>query len=473
MTRHRIRPILVTLCALALTLSRTPRFGAQPPRYAGTSAKGFLLPNGWTLKPAGQHVPLADLPLNIVPLADNRYALAATSGYNAHELSLIDLEGKKVVDHQTVRQSWFGLAVTPEADRIWWSGGGGRLAARVSSGRSPPDSHTISPEPPDARPQRTTKDRVISAAGWRSTSSGKVLYSLDVDRRNDLVVRSRQAEGIEVRAGRRRGPTTSSSRATARISTSRTGPDARCALLDPADLRTPSPGSPSASTPTRSPFIRRTTGSSSPVRRATASSVIDTRRGIVTETIHTALFPRAPEGSTPDALAVAPDGKTLFVANADNNCVAVDRHRHAEPSQVKGFIPTGWYPTAVAVTPDGKQLLIGVGKGNQTKANPIDVDDQAQAENDPVAKRRILPFPYIGTTLSGSLSIVPVPDDKTLAGYTETVYKNCPYSDKLLTDAPYPEKTAIPTQGRRSRRRSSMCCTSSRRIGPTIRSSAT
>ena len=42
-----------------------------------------------------------------------------------------------------------------------------------------------------------------------------------------------------------------------------------------------------------------------------------------------------------------------------------------------------------------------------------------------------------------------MPDDKTLAAYTETVYKNCPYSDKLLTDAPYPEKTAIPDQGRR------------------------
>ena len=44
------------------------------------------------------------------------------------------------------------------------------------------------------------------------------------------------------------------------------------------------------------------------------------------------------------------------------------------------------------------------------------------------------------------MSIVPVPDDKALAAYTETVYKNCPYSDKLLTDAPYPEKTAIPTK---------------------------
>ena len=43
-------------------------------------------------------------------------------------------------------------------------------------------------------------------------------------------------------------------------------------------------------------------------------------------------------------------------------------------SQVKGFIPTGWYPTAVAVTPDGKNLLVGVGKGNQTKANPSYTD---------------------------------------------------------------------------------------------------
>ena len=58
-------------------------------------------------------------------------------------------------------------------------------------------------------------------------------------------------------------------------------------------------------------------------------SVIDTRRGIVTETIMTTLFPKAPEGSTPDALAVSPDGETLFVANADNNCVAVDRYRRA------------------------------------------------------------------------------------------------------------------------------------------------
>ncbi len=135
------------------------------------------------------------------------------------------------------------------------------------------------------------------------------------------------------------------------------------------------------------------------------------------------------------------------MANADNNDIAVIDVATPNRSQVKGFIPTGWYPTAVAITPDGKQLLIGVGKGNQTKANPIEPEQaKTQAVNDAVANLRVRPFPYIGTTLSGSLTIVPVPDDKTLAVYTETVYKNCPYSDKLLTDAPYPEKTAIPTR---------------------------
>src|SRR5439155_5690699 len=77
------------------------------------------------------------------------------------------------------------------------------------------------------------------------------------------------------------------------------------------------------------------------------------------EVISTSLYPQSPEGSTPDAVTVSPDGKTLFVANADNNCVLVvdisgatldDKVReHGESiCVVNGFIPAGWYPTALA-----------------------------------------------------------------------------------------------------------------------------
>ena len=35
------------------------------------------------------------------------------------------------------------------------------------------------------------------------------------------------------------------------------------------------------------------------------------------------LFPNAPPTSTPNSLALSPDGRTLLVANADTNAVAV------------------------------------------------------------------------------------------------------------------------------------------------------
>src|SRR5262249_29062781 len=159
-------------------------------------------------------------------------------------------------------------------------------------------------------------------------------------------------------------------------------------------------------------------------------SVLDTKRGHLIESISTALFPKAPEGSTPDALALSPDGETLFVANADNNCIAVIDVEEPRKSAVKGFIPTGWYPTAGPVTPDGKTRLVGVGKGLLRKPNPLlKKDDLERPEKDEVraAARRLLPYPYIGTTMSGALSVVPVPDEKTLKEYTAKVYRNCPY----------------------------------------------
>src|SRR5438477_5810653 len=99
-------------------------FAEDKPRFPGMTDRGFLLPNGWTISPAGKQVTLTDLPLNIIPLADGKHALVAASGYNRHELSLVDLANEKVVSQETVRQSWFGLGLTPQEDKVWWSGGG-------------------------------------------------------------------------------------------------------------------------------------------------------------------------------------------------------------------------------------------------------------------------------------------------------------------------------------------------------------
>src|SRR5205823_3495088 len=111
-------------------------------------------------------------------------------------------------------------------------------------------------------------------------------------------------------------------------------------------------------------------------------------------------------------------------------------------------IPTGWYPTAVAVTPDEKHLLVGVGKGNQSQPNKPEKGKIDEARAKPVQEGgyQRIPFPHVGTTLSGALSIVELPDEKQLAKYTDQVYRNCPYSDKLLSAAPSDRKTVIPTK---------------------------
>jgi YVTN family beta-propeller protein len=443
MTRLHARRFGIISAALSCGLisAVAPR-AQEAPRYAGPTEKGFLLPNGWTLTPAGEPLALPDLPLCILPLADSRHALATTSGYNAHELALVDLDGKKVLDRQAVPQSWFGLAATPAGDQIWWAGGGSNLLHRfrlverrlTRMGGPEPDSSAA-----------RARVRGHFRGGLALDTRRGVLYSLDVEGGTitavDLATQKEVKSGT---AGTRPYDVALARNGTQLFVSDWAGRVVR--VLDPLELRCVTrisvgehPNQIAAHPKDDRLFVA--------CASSDCVSVIDTRRGIVSETIHTALFPRAPEGSTPDALAIAPDGGTLFVANADNNCIAVVDIAAPNRSQVKGFIPTGWYPTAVAVTPDGKKLLVGVGKGNQTKANPIEPAlAKNKTEYDPVAKRRILPFPYIGTTLSGSLTIVPIPDDKTLARYTETVYKNCPYSDQLLTAAPYPEKTAIPTR---------------------------
>jgi YVTN family beta-propeller protein len=443
----------VVLVLVARAQDKAPPPAQPKPVYAGPTARGVLLPNGWTLSPVGDHVALTDLPLNIVPLADGRHALAASSGYNAHNLVVVDLVEKKVVATENVRQSWFGLAVDQKAGKVWWSGGGGDILHIYDL-----KSATLTRTGP-SEPAATAKAKAQAKGRFRSglalSRDRATLYTLDVDagtiRADDLSGTDRKPVSNKIGV---RPYDVVPSRNGARLYVSDWA-DRKLIAVDPADLRVTArisvgdhPNQIVAHPKDDRIFVA--CASSNTV------SVIDTRRGIVTETIATALFPNAPEGSTPDALAVAPDGNTLFVANADNNCVAVVDVSRPGRSQVKGFIPTGWYPSSVAVTPDGKRLLVGVGWGNQFKPNPTsaetrkkvkEVIEKPEADLPGPLRAEMRQFPYIGTTLSGALSIVAVPDDATLQRDTETVYRNCPYSDKLLAAAqPGANPTAIPTK---------------------------
>ena len=442
----------VAACGMALALWR-PLAGQDrdKPTYAGPTDKGFLLPNGWNLTPAGKHVELTDLPLNILPLAAGKHALVATSGFNKHQLSLVDLNACKILAQQTVKQSWFGLALAPDQRTVWWSGGGaGMLHTFQLEGsnlkRTSPDEPNTAKLPKEELAALKEKLTREFRSGVFLDAKRDVLYALHINDGSISAIDLQTGSAkVTSSIGGRPYDVVADRRGTQLFVSDWAG--RMVLVLDPSELRVvariPVGEHPNqlAVHPTDDRLFVCCASSN-------CVSVIDTRRGIVTETVYTALFPRAPEGSTPDALAVAPDGKMLYVANADNNCIAVIDIRERDKSQVVGFIPTGWYPTSVAVTPDSKTLLVGVGKGLQTRANPIAKAPKKDTEPDKAdsGEGRKLPFPYIGTTLSGALSIVPVPDEKQLAAYTASVYRNCPYSDDLLSGVPSKHKTVIPTR---------------------------
>ena len=443
--------LLATLLGWVATAEDKPK--GDKPATPGPTETGFLLPNGWHLTPVGTHVEITDLPLNIHPLKDGRHALVTTNGFNRHELSVIDLKEGKVASAEWARQSWYGLAVSKAEDRVWWSGGGNGYLHTfdVADGKFTRTSKKeINPAELKAADLLKLTDELkankVFKSGLLLDEARDVLYSLDVNGGTITAIGTRdKSEKVGTLGGRPYDVVMGPGGVLLYVSDwSRK----QVLAVDPVELRVLA-RIPVGEHPTQIAVHPK----DGRLFVACASSngvwAIDPKKGVVTEVIYTGLFPKAPEGTTPDAVAVAPDGKTLYVANADNNCVAVVDVEKANESVVKGFIPTGWYPTAVAVTPDGKNILVGVGKGNQSKPNPFYTEEQKKAKQKDEVKemaRRLMPYPYIGTTLSGSLSIVPVPDEKKLKEYTAMVFKNCPYSDAQLTAAPHPVPTAIPTR---------------------------
>ena len=80
-------------------------------------------------------------------------------------------------------------------------------------------------------------------------------------------------------------------------------------------------------------------------------------------------FPEGTLGSQPIAAAFAPDGKTLYVACAGNNAIAVLR-QSGRNWEAGGLLPSAWFPTALAVDGEGALRILNLkGIGNTADKN--------------------------------------------------------------------------------------------------------
>ncbi len=370
-----------------------------------------LLPSGWRIHPAGRQVAVGTLPLNLMTLSDGSL-LVTNNGYGENGLMRIDPVGGGITWRFPVKAAWLGLARSGRdwRDTVWASGAGTnrvyRLAWLGGAGWTT-DTVTLA----------DTSARLFAAGLAVAPTRGLVAVVGNLSDSVYLIDAATLARRGAVAVGHR--PYTVAADST-HLYVSDWG-DSTVSVIDL-----------SASPPVRRsvfvgphPSALALRGRELFVALAGANGVarIDLARGAVVEQLTVALDPHAPLGSDPNALALSPDGKTLYVAMAGNNAVAVVR-LDGRRMRVAGLIPVGWYPTALAVSPDGRTLYVANGKGNGSGANP---DGK-----------------YIGDVITGSVSIVPVPDGVALARYTREVYALSPYSNPRLRGVTPDRLTARP-----------------------------
>ncbi len=114
-------------------------------------------------------------------------------------------------------------------------------------------------------------------------------------------------------------------------------------------------------------------------------------------------------GMIPFGLALSPDNKRLFVAEAGINAVGVI---DIPTMKVLGHIPAGWFPSKVQVSPDGKKLLIANAKGLGSGPNG-GPNFQMGPEGS-----------YIGNLMKGLVNVMEVPKDSELGALTQKVLDN-------------------------------------------------
>ena len=398
------------------------------------------LPNGWRITPAGRHIKLAgDLPMKMIVTTDDKL-LVNTAGWHDHMVHVIDLKTEKLAQSFEVAKNWDGMSLDSSTGTIFISGGGPvmagfmeeankrKLAPEILDGLHKPvlrlhyEGGRLSAMTPLSITGMSDQQRFISGV---TTGAGGSVYVLDINA--DLIYRLSGAnyeQQIHAKTGSRPyGAVLSPDGKT--LAVSNWGGES-VSLLDPETLAE------RAQIPTGSHPNEMLWDAKGRlfVANSGANSVSVIEKGKVTETIKTSLDPKALVGSTPDALAITRDGKRLYVANADNNDVAVINIAEKGDSKMLGFIPTGWYPTALALAADGRKLYIGTGKGLNFRKNFPPETEYLRPHPNPKQ-----PYDYIGGVLSGTVSVVDVPDARGLAAYTKQVMGNVPVPKQEVNPA--------------------------------------
>ncbi len=172
---NRCLLVLVGLVAMMGPTALTSGLAAEgpSPRTPGPQPDGsVILPNQWSLRPAGRQVEVGDFPAAIAVHPQGRYAVVLHCGYGPHELAVLDIDSRRLLSRTRLEESFQGLAFSNDGSLLWVSGGAAEtlLRFRFVEGTLVPDG---------AVRLRNEKLRGIPC-GIAVDSSGDTLYAANV-----------------------------------------------------------------------------------------------------------------------------------------------------------------------------------------------------------------------------------------------------------------------------------------------------
>lgn len=397
------------------------------------NASRVLLPNGWSLSPVGRQVNLGDLPLNLAVSKDKSTIAVTNNGQSRQNLQLIDLKSETTVSDVDIDKSWYGLDFSADGKLLYASGGHDNVVKRYTTtgGLKLKDQFTLGDKWPNKiGPAGLAVSEKLNRL-FTVTDYDNSLYVFDLNTTKLLSKTPLAAEGF--------GCILSPDHKKLYVSVWGSG---KVDVYDTSSIHKISEitvgAHPNAMALTKNGkylFVANSEDNS--------VSVVSTDENAVIQTLNAATHPDAPTGSTTNGVALSEDQKTLYIANADNNCLAVFDVSEPDECRAKGFIPVGWYPTGVKVV--GKNIYVINGKGLTSLPNPrgpVPTVKKAKADRhkgDPMNDEQ-----YIGGLFKGTLSIIPEPDERQLAIYTDAVYQNTPYGQARKLDSGYAPGNPVP-----------------------------
>jgi DNA-binding beta-propeller fold protein YncE len=136
------------------------------------------------------------------------------------------------------------------------------------------------------------------------------------------------------------------------------------------------------------------------------------------------------KGIQPVGLALSPDNRYLYVAEAGINAVGVIKLTNGKPV-VAGHIPVGWWPSSVRVSPDGKKLYVANARGRGAGPN-----NNTPPDNLGSPKHSVL----------GTVTIIDIPSEAQLEVLTERVLTNNGFTETALAEDknnPIPSRSGV------------------------------